>query len=120
METVTGFEPTRIGLGGQGRYPIAINPEGVITGFYIDGGNVPDGSVDCMFGFASAQSVPMRNTSSYPFSRSRQVELSAEGLAIPARFDFAGLFSEDGAIDFSTTNGQGVPRRIVGTVLRKH
>jgi hypothetical protein len=43
-ETVSGFFPTAIGvLGGQGTYPISINPAGAISGAYIDSNNVIHG-----------------------------------------------------------------------------
>ena len=42
-ETVSGFYGTAVGLGGQGTYAIAINPEGAIAGTYIDKDNVMHG-----------------------------------------------------------------------------
>jgi len=42
--TITSFDVPGAGTGfGQGTFPTAINPAGVITGYYLDAGSIPHG-----------------------------------------------------------------------------
>ena len=42
--TITTFDVPGAGTGfGQGTFPTAINPAGVITGYYLDAGSIPHG-----------------------------------------------------------------------------